>query len=349
MRTTKMIFTSTDLNLTNGWVHMARDGLFILDVGHGNCAVLVENSHTLVIDAGPGSTLLEFLAAESISEINLLLISHADEDHVKGIIALLVSGTVKIDTIRLNTDSLKGSKLWDDLVWALNRANKKAELHFDVSLTSNDAGKFKHGSVDIQILAPSPYLAAKGPGSDDRVGRRLESNSVSAVVRLVVSDVPVALLPGDIDAVGLANLIEEGIDAKALLVVFPHHGGRAGRDDIEGFVESMCDVTQAEIIVFSIGRGVAKTPRPEVVATIKRKLPGARVLCTQLSEHCSLHLPKIAPSHLADAFARGMEEKKCCAGTIVVNLNTLSLNILPEVAPHMDFIKKHALTALCLR
>ena len=33
--------------------------LSILDVGHGNCAILHDNNNIIVIDAGPGTSLLE--------------------------------------------------------------------------------------------------------------------------------------------------------------------------------------------------------------------------------------------------------------------------------------------------
>ncbi len=53
----------------------------ILDVGHGNGAVLVDDNGVVVIDAGPGSALLEFLRHEGIDRINVLLISHADKGY----------------------------------------------------------------------------------------------------------------------------------------------------------------------------------------------------------------------------------------------------------------------------
>ncbi|MFH2201677.1 MAG: MBL fold metallo-hydrolase, partial [Elusimicrobiota bacterium] len=50
-------------------------------MGHGNCAVIVDSGGVVVIDAGPGSGLLEFLTREGITHINTVIISHADTDH----------------------------------------------------------------------------------------------------------------------------------------------------------------------------------------------------------------------------------------------------------------------------
>ena len=61
---------------------MPEPSVSVLDVGHGNCAVVLDD-RTVVVDAGPGATLLEFLQNEGVTEVEVVLISHADEDHIK--------------------------------------------------------------------------------------------------------------------------------------------------------------------------------------------------------------------------------------------------------------------------
>jgi competence protein ComEC len=58
--------------------------LTILDVGHGNCAVLEDGQRTVVFDCGPKTGLLEYLTSRTITVLDLVLISHADEDHIAG-------------------------------------------------------------------------------------------------------------------------------------------------------------------------------------------------------------------------------------------------------------------------
>ncbi len=65
--------------------------LYVLDVGHGSSAVLCDTEGTIVIDSGTGNSLYLFLKHEQITTIDLLLISHADEDHIGGLIAILAS------------------------------------------------------------------------------------------------------------------------------------------------------------------------------------------------------------------------------------------------------------------
>ena len=73
---------------------MKRPYLAILDVGHGNCAVLTDSKGIVVIDTGPGSALLEYLSEKNIKTIDVVLISHADQDHIGGLIQLLFSKSV---------------------------------------------------------------------------------------------------------------------------------------------------------------------------------------------------------------------------------------------------------------
>lgn len=173
---------------------MSNTSLTILDVGHGNSAVLLDDTAVLVIDAGPGTTLLEFLTREGITKIDVLLLSHADRDHVKGVISLLES-QITIDVVRLNTDSEKDTDLWQDLNYELDCAYQRGSLQFKIGLSASDTGEFDTDQIRVEILAPSPYLAARGPGSTDRQGRSLTANSVSAVVRLSKLGTPLVLLP----------------------------------------------------------------------------------------------------------------------------------------------------------
>ena len=217
----------------------------------------------------------------------------------------------------LNTDSMKGSAIWDDLLFALSEAKG---VDFQPALVSSSTRQYDRGAVHIQILAPSSYLAGKGAGSVDRKGRPLTSNSVSAVVRLCLGGKPLALLPGDIDQVGFDNVLENGIDLRSPIVVFPHHGGRSGTRDVRKFSEQFCSATSPEIVVFSNGRGIHGTPRPEIIEALRAVVPEVRIVCTQLSAHCSDKLPVTDPSHLTPVHARGRSKRQCCAGTVLIKI-----------------------------
>ncbi len=327
---------------------MSDPSLAILDVGHGNCAVLIDD-RVVVVDAGPGTTLLDFLESEGIKEIEAVLISHADEDHIKGLVSLFESKTVVVRLVRINSDAMKNSPTWNDLTYLLDEANKAGAVRFEVGLTTNQTGDFDTAAVRIEILAPTPGLAAKGPGSHDHKGRRLTSNSMSAVVRLLRNGKPKVLLPGDIDEIGLENLLDAGGDIAAEIAVFPHHGGGVASGNLSSFATSFCRAGKAEKLVFSVGRGRYDTPRPEIIAAVLSEIPKVRILCTQLSEHCASQLPTTDPPHLTSKVSRGKELRRCCAGTISLSLAEKEATVFPILTAHAEFIEGAAPSALCMK
>ncbi len=111
--------------------------LHVLDVRHGNSAVLIDDSGIIVIDAGPGADLLDFLLENDISTIDVLLLSHADQDHIGGAMYLLSSKEVEIKNVYLNTDSIKGSDIWDDLTFTLSDHHKRSKVYFEPSIMSH--------------------------------------------------------------------------------------------------------------------------------------------------------------------------------------------------------------------
>ena len=321
--------------------------LVILDVGHGNCAVLHDRDGVVVVDAGPGSALLEYLTEQKVFRLDLVLISHADKDHIGGLIGLLAANLVEIGRVCLNSDASKTSALWDDLLYELDRAHNAGKLIFEVFLVRDDSGQYDHGDVHVEVLAPGRYLAARGPGSTDRRKRAMETNTSSAVIRLSQHGIPIVVFPGDVDDIGLDNLLENVADAKAPILIFPHHGGEGGRNQ-ETYIEKVCRAFAPSTVVFSVGRGRSKHPLPSVIELVRKHVKPVRIVCTQLSEHCAARTPKAEPTHLNRVFAEGQERRKCCGGTLVIPLDS-ALNLLPLAEPHQRFIDAEAPTAMCCR
>ena len=86
--------------------------LSILDVGHGNCAILFDSGGVSVFDAPLGDILLKALMQQGVDEISLAIVSHADADHLGGILSLLL--TCDVREISINPDASKHTELWRD-------------------------------------------------------------------------------------------------------------------------------------------------------------------------------------------------------------------------------------------
>lgn len=127
--------------------------LAILDVGHGNSAVLFSGGEAAVFDVGQRSGLLEFLSEHDVGSVKTVFLSHADKDHIGALAGLLSSQIVEIDRVVLNSDGLKDSAAWDDLVYELDRAHNARELQFDVGLVEGDLEEYDN--VKVEVIAPA--------------------------------------------------------------------------------------------------------------------------------------------------------------------------------------------------
>jgi competence protein ComEC len=172
------------------------------------------------------------------------------------------------------------------------------------------------GDVAVEILAPNQYLAARSPGSKDLKGRTLTTNSISAVIRLSYKGKPFALLPGDIDQIGLDNLLEETEDIQAWLVVFPHHGGKPGSQNVKAFTARFCEAVKPKIVIFSIRDNVKHFPTPVVVDTVAESLENVRLFSTRSSKVLKAFIEKTGSQLHQDA-----------VGTILVDLTKEPLDV----------------------
>jgi hypothetical protein len=66
-----------------------------------------------------------------------------------------------------------------------------------------------------------------------------------------------------------------------------------------GFARTMIEQVNPQLVLFSIGRGLFSTPRPEIIKEIRTGVAGCYIRCTQLSEQCQLKNLDIPASHLA--------------------------------------------------
>jgi beta-lactamase superfamily II metal-dependent hydrolase len=292
---------------------------------------------------------LSFLAEENLPVLDLVLVSHADADHIAGLMAIVTNRPESLRIVRVNSDGMKKTKYWDDLLYELNELQNAGAIDFDVALTRASNGSFIYGDVNLEVLGPSTYLAGRGPGSTDRLGRVITSNSVSAVLRLVVRGKSCILLPGDLDHVGLKSLIESGAEADAPILVFPHHGGSPGDTDPALFASDLLALARPQNVIFSNGRGKYALPSPVIVDAVKQHGAMVRIACTQLAVACA-EQPSIPPSqaHLARTYSKGKSTNRCCAGTIIVDLASDNFDLTPSRANHLAFIQINAPTAMCI-
>ena len=320
--------------------------LYILDVAHGNSALLVADGESAVIDAAPGNVLLETIKQVGLTTIEHLFISHADEDHASGAIVLLDSSEIQVRNLHMNPDSTKHGPRWQRLRVAIEDAHLRYGLE-QQSLFSKRP-PVRVGDAYIITLAPpiSTYFA--GAGGVTTSGKALTSNSASAVFAVEHMEHRVAIFAGDMDANSLQQISLEGESLDADILVFPHHGGLAGANT-ETFAEQLTQQVQPRLTVFSIGRHRFRNPRPSVVAAVRRGAPDTHILCTQLSKGCATTLPNISTIRSAQLNllpASGRSAGECCGGSVRVFLSGSS-SFYEPIQSHQDFVSEHVPGALC--
>ncbi len=322
------------------------DLISILDVGHGNSAVIRFQEQVVVIDAGPKShVLLNFLEKNSIEHVDHVLISHADQDHIAGTMALL--NNFSIGQVYLNSDAQKKSAIWQDLIIILEEKDRLEDIDLSPSLYEK-ANFIVEGELVIDVLAPSKHLVLAGVGGINRLGNKIKHNSISSVIKISINNNPMILFMGDLDVVGLEELKHHNIDLAADILVYPHHGGLPESGDPAVFVSEICDLVAFKEVIFSNGRGRYDNPRVEVIENVSNKISNVYIACTQISRNCSDDLPSELPIHIENEYSAGAELKKCCAGTINIDLDSGCIS-KDKVLSHSDFINDHISTPLCRR
>jgi beta-lactamase superfamily II metal-dependent hydrolase len=322
--------------------------LIILDVGHGNCAILRDTEAVTIIDCPPTTTLLDTLTQLNIDTIDQVLISHADFDHTSGLLALLRERVVR--KIYINPDATKKSKAWREIRVALALAEiTGTEIHLE--LTSTLSRRIRSGQIEIEILSPSLGMALSGAGGNDINGRSLTSNSMSAVIGLVHNSQRVALLAGDLDEVGLDNLLKQQKDIRARILIFPHHGGKPGNGNGFTFAQNLCQHVTPDMILFSYGRERFEYPQENIVKGVVTVVPDAHIMCTQLSRKCSIEPLQSDFYHLTSlpSASFGSTNSCCCGGSISVKMSNEQITYAPQLNLHRKFIGENVPTPLCLK
>lgn len=319
---------------------MTSSKLVILDVGHGSCAVVVDDA-IVVIDTGLGGTLVDFLRSKGIRRLDFVFISHADQDHIGGLIGLLAEDDITVVHVYLNPDADRSGKVWEDLKSVLIDARDKRGTVIVNGLSTTIPGTINTGHAVVEVVAPASVFALSGVGGTSKTGEEIKAHSLNAVIRIRIEKGPVVLLTGDLDSAGLDNIISEGTSINAAILVFPHHGGFSSKNSVE-FAQTICTLVQPRTVVFSIGRGKHNTPQPEIINAV-RSVVDVHIACTQLSTRCANDVPTGEQLHLAPEVARGRERNYCCAGTLVVSAAPMS----PKIEEHIAFIRKAAPNALC--
>ncbi|RQV10615.1 MBL fold metallo-hydrolase [Burkholderia cenocepacia] len=322
---------------------MENPSISIVDVGHGNCSILREENYVAIIDCARKNSLLDYLDQENITEIDVVLISHADEDHLSGLIGILGTQKYNIKNIYINPDSVKDTRIWEDVKYALNTEFNLNQVSVETGVKYGKAINWQGTKTSIEIVSPSVQLQLTGSGGKLK-NKKITTNTMSIVVRVSYNNIPVVTLAGDMDQITLNDIIENKRSMNAKFLVYPHHGGNTGNSDLSNFAHEILKSVDPQAVIFSNGRGKFNNPQPAVIHAIK-SFGAKAVACTQLSKTCSPSTITFDGVGRSKKFSSGANGGLCCAGTIEIDLAVQDM-IAPTITQHIEFINKID-SALC--
>lgn len=233
----------------------ARLEVSFFDVGQGD-SIFIETpeGHQILIDGGPGyAKVIEKLSSEIPfwdKDIDLVVLSHPDTDHLTGLLPVLEN--YKVDNILWTGIEKDGEKFE---TWKRMAGEEGADVYF------TEAGeRIIMDDTIIDILYPLESIKGKTFKDD---------NETSAVLKLTYGDSSF-LFPGDI-----SSKIEKGlenVDADILKVA--HHGSKYSTSS--EFLEKVSPL----IAVIQVGKNSYGHPTEEVLTRLDNS--GIKVLRNDL-------------------------------------------------------------------
>jgi beta-lactamase superfamily II metal-dependent hydrolase len=307
----------------------------VIDVGHGSCVLVRSNVASTLVDTGPGVQVLEYLEREKITGLTNVVISHADSDHISGLIRLLDAG-FPIEDVYLNADAIKGSREWESLRFSLEDRQLSGEVRTNAAVSGGsviDCGDL----LVLEVIAPLLGDVLAGVGGMSLEGKVFEPNSMSVVLRLRAGESGLMFIPGDLDAIGFVAMNRVQRDLSAKVLVAPHHGGLMGSPaKTRETIRSLCRMIEPDTLVVSNGRGRYGNPRDVVIGGAREVRPEIYVACTQLSEGCAPTIPSASRSDLLSAYSAGAVRGLCCAGTLRFSVESTGLH--RDSTGHKSFV-----------
>lgn len=224
-----------------------------INVGQGDSALIqAPDQENILIDGGPvaaGPTVVAYLKTQQVKDIDVLVASHNDADHVGGLADVLNSGIPVLAVIYNGEPGT--TTAYQDFVAAMS-------AHGLVPITATVGQNYAWGMISAGVLNPqSPLL---GDQNED------------SVVLLIKYGQTRFLFPGDIGSGTEGTILAEGTPIAADVLKVAHHGSKYSSS--AAFLSAVKPI----YAVISVGTNNYGHPAAETLARLAAA--GAQVLRT---------------------------------------------------------------------
>ncbi|MCX8070147.1 MAG: DNA internalization-related competence protein ComEC/Rec2 [Thermodesulfovibrionales bacterium] len=192
-----------------------------LDVGQGDSAVVeLPDKKVIVIDTGKNSfNTSRYLRYRGIKEVDALVVSHPQRDHVGGIERLIKEFKIK--------------EIWDNGFVSYSESLVSGIYHQRLQRGDKTEG------IDYKILVIHPH-------SNFKPEKNVENN-LSLVLKIETKNNSF-LFTGDIELEAIDDMLHLGNTLNSTVIKIPHHGSRAS------ISEDFIRVVSPKIAILSVGR-----------------------------------------------------------------------------------------------
>lgn len=245
-----------------------------LDVGQGDSAFITfPNGETMLVDGGGTLSfreddslnsfepdlprigefvVSEYLWEKGYSRIDYILATHADADHIQGLVDVAKN-------FNIATAIFGRTPATDQDISELTEVVARKDI--ELKLVA-DGDSLKIGGVTIEVLHPA----------GDEARDAVSNNNNSVVLRFIFGE-RTFLLTGDIEKEAESGLLQDPGSLNADIVKVPHHGSRTSS------TKAFIDAVSADYAVISVGkRSMFGHPHQNVIERWENS--GAKVMTT---------------------------------------------------------------------
>ena len=241
-----MIRMAIALWLLAGQLSAQQLEIHFLDVGQGDATLIREGGKTVLIDAGGGATIANYLRQLHVDTIDLVVASHNHSDHIGGMTTVLSTAFIRF---YMDNGIAHTTATYRSTIQAVRSSGAQYLEAADRSVTLGDAV--------VRVLPP----VSREDQNNGSVGILIEYGNFHA------------LSTGDSEQEELAAWLSTGTVPRVNVLKAAHHGSANGES---------CDwvnTTRPQVAVISVGRGNSYGhPAASVIADWEQV--GARVYRT---------------------------------------------------------------------
>lgn len=213
--------------------------IHFIDVGQGDCSLIMWNGTAMLIDSGEkeeAKTVLDYLKKQKVSRLDYIVVTHPHSDHMGSMSEIISSVSVgRVIAPRVSDEMTPTSKTYESFLQSLrDKALKLTAARPGTVYTFENSGEDGKKPPEFEILAPLDDYS--------------DLNNYSVVLKLTYGSTAY-LFTGDAEKKAEKDILKSGADVDADVLKVGHHGSSSSTG--ENFLEEV----SPEICIIQCGAG----------------------------------------------------------------------------------------------